>query len=164
LQDFLREIVPVAEEAGVRLAAHPDDPPVPKLRGQPRLIHEPQHYQKLLELVPSKSNALEFCIGTTAEMNNGDPYETLDQHSKQGSIAYVHFRNIKGKVPRYKEVFVDEGDLDMLHAMRILHRNNYDGVIVPDHAPALACQAPWHGGMAHAIGYMLAALQIIEKE
>jgi mannonate dehydratase len=164
LQDFLREVVPVAEEAGVRLAAHPDDPPVPMLRGQPRLIYEPDHLSKLLDLAPSDCNALEFCIGTIAEMKGSDTYKLLEEHAQKDTIAYAHFRNIKGTVPSYKEVFVDEGDLDMLRVMRILHHNNYDGVLIPDHTPALSCEAPWHGGMAHAIGYMRAALQMIEKE
>ena len=77
---------------------------------------------------------------------------------------YVHFRNVKGKVPRYHEVFVDEGDLDMFQALRALHRVGYDGVLIPDHTPQMSCDAPWHAGMAYALGYMKAALQTIESE
>jgi len=105
LTDFLREVVPVAEEAGVRLAAHPDDPPMPELRGTARLIYRPALYQRLLDIYPSRSNAIEFCQGTTAEMADGDVYETIDKLTRQGSIAYVHFRNVRGKVPKYHEVF-----------------------------------------------------------
>ncbi len=68
LQDFLNEVIPVAEEAGVKLAAHPDDPPMPTMRGQPRLVYQPEMYQRLLDLRPSPANALEFCVGTIAEM------------------------------------------------------------------------------------------------
>ena len=75
----------------------------------------------------------------------------------------MHFRNVKGKVPKYHEVFVDEGDLDMLRAIRILHGNGYDGMVVPDHTPHMSCDAPWHAGMAFALGYMRAALQAIES-
>lgn len=159
---FLRDVVPVAEEAGVRLAAHPDDPPMPALRGHARLVHKPELYQRLLDIYPSRSNALEFCQGTIAEMK-GDMgfYEAVDSYSRQGAIGYVHFRNVKGKVPNYHEVFVDEGDVDMIECLRIYHRNGYDGVIIPDHTPQMTCDAPWHAGMAFALGYMKAAITMI---
>lgn len=164
LTDFLETLVPVAEEAGVRLAAHPDDPPMPTLRGTPRLIHQPHHYQKLLDIVPSSSNSLEFCQGTTAEMNGGDVYDAIDRYSKQGKIAYVHFRNVRGKVPKYHEVFLDEGDVDMFRALRIYKKNGFNGVIIPDHTPSTACNAPWHAGMAYALGYIRAAIAAIQAE
>lgn len=163
LEDFLTEVVPVAEEAGVRLAAHPDDPPMPTIRGTARLVYQPQLYQRLLDLVPSPNNALEFCLGSLQEMSEGDVYESIEQYGRQNAIAYVHFRNVKGKVPRYHEVFVDEGDLDMFEALRVLHRVGYDGVLIPDHTPQMSCDAPWHAGMAYALGYMKAALQAIES-
>ena len=161
LAEFLREIVPVAEEAGVTLAAHPDDPPMPTVRGQPRLVYQPQHYQRLLDLQPSPSNALEFCVGTLAEMTAGDIYETVDHYSRQGRLAYVHLRNITGKVPHYRETFIDDGDVDMLRVLRILKQNGFAGVIIPDHTPQLACAAPWHAGMAYALGYIQASLKTL---
>ena len=159
LADFLTALVPVAEENGVRLAAHPDDPPVEQLRGAARLVNQPWKYQRLLDLAPSPANGLEFCLGTLQEMSEGDVYEALDNYSRQGKIAYIHFRNVHGKVPRYHEVFVDEGDIDMLRVIRILHRNGYQGVIIPDHTPEMTCAAPWHAGMAFAMGYIRAAMQ-----
>ena len=158
LQDFLGELLPVAEEAGVTLAAHPDDPPTPTVRGQPRLVYQPHLYQKLLDLHPSPSNALEFCLGSLAEMTEGDLYDAVDTYSRQNKIAYVHFRNIRGKVPYYKESFIDDGDIDMLRVLRILRANAFTGVLVPDHVPQMACAAPWHAGMAYACGWMKAAL------
>ena len=162
--EFLREITPVAAESGVRLAAHPDDPPLPTMRGQPRLVYQPQHFQRLLDLVPSPANALEFCLGSLAEMTGGDLYETVDRCSRQGRIAYVHFRNVRGQAPFYRETFVDEGDVDMLRVLRILKKNQYDGVLIPDHTPQMRCGAPWHAGMAFALGYMRAGLQWIGRE
>jgi mannonate dehydratase len=164
LTEFLQELVPVAEEAGVKLAAHPDDPPLPMLRDMPRLVYQPDYYQHLLDIVPSPSNALEFCVGTLAEMTEGDIYEVVDRYSKQNAIGYVHFRNVKGKVPNYYEVFVDEGDVDMIRVMRILHSNGFDGVLIPDHTPQMECDAPWHAGMAYALGYMRAVLKMIDAE
>jgi len=167
LANFLNHVVPVAEQAGVKLALHPDDPPLPNLRGQPRLVYQPQLYQRVIDLKPSPSNALEFCLGTLAEMipqREGDLYQAVDQYSQQGKLAYVHFRNVAGKVPYYKETFVDDGDIDMIRVLRILKKNNFEGVLIPDHTPQVTCDAPWHAGMAYAMGYMRAALQIIEKE
>jgi mannonate dehydratase len=161
---FLEEIVPVAEEAGVRLAAHPDDPPMPTLRGTARLVYQPDYYQKLLDIKPSASNGLEFCIGSLAEMTEGDIYEVIDRYSKQGKIGYIHFRNVRGKVPHYVEVFVDEGDVDMIRALRILKKNGYEGVLIPDHTPQMTCDAPWHAGMAFALGYMKAVINMLESE
>jgi mannonate dehydratase len=161
-QEFLEVLVPVAEEAGVILAAHPDDPPMPSIRGQPRLVYQPRLYQKLLDLKPSPSNALEFCLGTLAEMTEGGLYDAVDTYSRQGKLAYVHCRNVRGQVPSYRETFIDEGDIDILRVLRILRRNQYPGVLIPDHAPQMTCAAPWHAGMAYALGYLRAALQAIE--
>lgn len=161
--DFLEEVVPVAEASGVILAAHPDDPPLPSVRGQPRLVHQPGLYQKLLDLKPSRANALEFCLGSIAEMTEGDVYESVENYSRQGKLAYVHFRNVHGKVPHYRETFVDDGDIDMLRVLRILRKNGFEGVLIPDHTPQMTCPAPWHAGMAYALGYMRAALQTLEE-
>ncbi|MEX2308965.1 MAG: mannonate dehydratase [Pirellulales bacterium] len=161
LAEFLEEVIPVAEEAGVKLAAHPDDPPMPTMRGQPRLVYQPQMYQRLLDLRPSPANTLEFCIGTLAEMTEGDIYEATDRYSKQGKLAYVHLRNVHGKVPHYHETFIDDGDIDMIRVLRILQANGFDGVLIPDHTPQMTCDAPWHAGMAYALGYMRGALQAI---
>jgi mannonate dehydratase len=164
LDNFLQEILPVAEEANVKLALHPDDPPMPIMRGQPRLVYQPQFYQKVIDLNPSPANAFEFCVGTLAEMSQGDVYEAVDTYSRQGKLAYVHLRNVRGKVPFYQETFIDEGDVNISQVLRILKRNHFNGVIIPDHAPQMSCAAPWHAGMAYAMGYMRAALQLIEKE
>ena len=161
LGEFLHEVIPVAEEAGVTLAAHPDDPPMPTMRGQPRLVYQPQMYQRLLDLRPSSANALEFCIGTLAEMTEGDVYEATDHYSRQQKLAYVHLRNVRGTVPRYRETFLDEGDVDILRVLGVLKKNNFNGVLIPDHTPQMTCDAPWHAGMAFALGYMRSALQLI---
>lgn len=161
-ENFLRDILPVAEQAGVKLALHPDDPPLPTMRGQPRLVYQARFYQKVIDLNPSPANTFEFCVGTLAEMipqGQDDVYEAVDNYSRQGRLAYVHLRNIRDKVPFYKETFIDEGEVDALRVLRILKRNNFVGVIIPDHTPQMSCAAPWHAGMAYALGYLRAALQ-----
>jgi mannonate dehydratase len=164
LERFLNEVLPVAEEAGVKLALHPDDPPMPTVRGQPRLVYQPQLYQKVIDLNPSPANRLEFCVGTLAEMTEGDIYETVDRYSRQGRLGYVHLRNVTGKVPRYRETFIDDGDVDIMRVLQILHRNGFEGVLIPDHTPQMACGAPWHAGMAYAMGYIRAALRSLGAE
>ena len=164
LGEFLEECLPVAEEAGVRLAAHPDDPPMPRVRSQPRLIYRPDLYQKLIDIHNSRSNQLEFCVGTIAEMQTGDIYQAVEQYSAQGRIAYVHLRNVRGKVPQYKETHIDEGDVDVLRVLKILATNSFEGVVIPDHAPQLTCDAPWHAGMAFAMGYLRACLKIVDGD
>jgi len=161
LKFFLDELIPVAEQAGVTLAAHPDDPPMATVRGQPRLVWKPHLYQKLIDLKPSPRNALEFCVGTIAEMIDGDVYEAVEQFSRQKKLAYVHLRNVHDKVPYYKETFIDDGDVDVLRVLRTLKDNDYDGVIIPDHAPQMTCSAPWHAGMAYALGYLQAGIKAV---
>ncbi len=164
LKGFLEALIPVAEEAGVTLAAHPDDPPMPTVRSQPRLVYQPHLYQKLIDLKPSPRNALEFCVGTLAEMTEGDIYDAVEDYSRQGKIAYVHLRNVRDKVPNYRETFIDDGAVDILRVMRILKQTGFTGVLIPDHAPQMSCAAPWHAGMAYALGYMRAGLQIVNGE
>lgn len=162
--EFLREVLPVAEAAGVTLAAHPDDPPTPTVRGQPRLVYQPRLYQRLIDIDPSPSNCLEFCVGTLAEMTEGDIYDVVDQYSRQNRVGYVHLRNIAGKAPHYRETFIDDGDVDVVRVLQILHRNGFKGVVIPDHTPQMACAAPWHAGMAYALGYLRAALKCLGAE
>ncbi len=164
LEEFLRELLPVAEAAGVRLALHPDDPPMPTMRGQPRLVYRPELYQKVIDLNASPANALEFCVGTLAEMAEGDIYETVERYSRQGRIGYVHLRNVSGRVPRYRETFIDDGDVDIVRVLRILHQNGFEGVVIPDHTPQMACAAPWHAGMAYAMGYIKSAIKTLGAE
>jgi len=156
--------MPVAEKAGVRLALHPDDPPVPQLRGAARLVYQPHIYQKVIDAYPSHSNSLEFCMGSIQEMSEGCIYESIEQYASQNKIAYVHFRNVKGKVPHYQEVFVDEGDIDMIKTLELYKKHNFEGVIIPDHTPEMTAPGSWHTGMAYALGYMKAAMNIINNK
>ncbi|MEV8467289.1 mannonate dehydratase [Fluviibacterium sp. DFM31] len=153
---FLDEIIPVAEEAGVILAAHPDDPPVKALRLTAKLINSHDAYRQAFALNPSPNNRAELCLGCLQEMAEGDIYETVADFARCNRIGYIHFRNVRGQVPNYHEVFIDEGDIDMARIVRILKDNDYQGVLIPDHTPELECDAPWHAGKAFAVGYMKA--------
>lgn len=163
LEWFLQEILPVAEEAGVEMALHPDDPPMPNLRNTPRLVYQPSLYQKVIDMVPSIANKLEFCMGSIQEMREGDIYQAIEQYASQKKISYAHVRNVIGKVPNYKEVFIDEGDIDMFKALRLLEKHEFDGVIIPDHTPEMTCEGGWYAGMAYAIGYLQALMKAIKE-
>lgn len=158
-QSFLDEILPVAEESGVKLAMHPDDPPLKEIRKQPRLGYHPDHYKEIIKASQSPNHVMELCLGTISEMTSGDIYDTVEYFAARNEIGYIHFRNVKNKVPHYKETFVDEGDIDMARIIRILRKHNYQGMIIPDHAPQMSCDAPWHAGMAFSMGYIKALLQ-----
>ncbi len=161
LEYFLSNLLPVAESAGVVLAAHPDDPPVPKLRQIARPLYNVDGLQRLIDLVPSKCNQLEFCQGTVAEMPGSDLPQIIEHFGRLKKIAYVHFRNVSATVPRFDEVFIDEGRVDMAAALQAYSRCGFDGTIIPDHTPIVSSQAPWDTGMAFALGYIRACLQSI---
>ena len=164
---FLDELVPVTEENNVRLAAHPDNPPVKRIRQQPHLVHKAQQYQRLLDIKKSFHNSLECCLGTLQEMSDmrdesgkqRDIFYWIEHYVSQNAIGYIHFRNVKGKVPNYIETFIDDGDIDMKKVVSILSKYNYKGILIPDHTPQMTCNAPWHAGMAYAIGYIKALLE-----
>lgn len=96
-------------------------------------------------------------------MLDTDVYATVERYSRAGKLAYVHLRNVHGKAPNYHEMFVDDGDTDMLEVITILHKNGFDGVLIPDHTPLLDCAAPWHAGMAYALGWMRAAMTMAAR-
>ena len=106
-----------------------------------------------------------MCLGSLQEMQSDKPiYDYLEQYLREDRISYIHFRNVRGKVPCYDEVFVDEGDIDMLRVLDLLKKYDFDGVLIPDHTPLMTCGAPWHAGMAYALGYIKAAMQALDWE
>ena len=158
---FLNELLPIAEENNVSLAAHPNDPPLPIMRKTGRILKNPNEYDRLIKLNKSPNNKIEMCLGSIQEMKEEGLEKYLNKFSKQNRIGYIHFRNVKGKIPNYVEAFVDDGDINMLNVIKILKENNYQGVIIPDHTPALNCDAPWHAGMAYAVGYIKGLIRSI---
>ena len=101
---------------------------------------------------------VEFCQGTFTEMPYGDDYvyDAIDHFTKMQKIAYVHFRNVRGKLPRYYEEFIDSGDVDMMRALTLYRDNGFAGMIIPDHVPTMPVKEPWTTGVAYTIGYMRA--------
>jgi len=160
LRYFLERVVPVAERAGVRLALHPDDPPVPLLRGLPRILGSVDAFQRALELVPSHANAITLCQGNFTLMTDDVP-GAIRQFGSQGAIAFVHFRDVRGVAEKFVETFHDEGQTDMLACMRAYHEVGFHGSLRIDHAPTLdgdAAAVPGYAPLSrlHAIGYTTA--------
>jgi mannonate dehydratase len=164
LHYFLERVVPVAQSADVRLAAHQDDPPAEYLRGVGRLLTSHDAMQKLLDLVPRHHNGLEFCQGTVAEMGPERAVEAIRRFTEQGKIVSVHFRNVRGAFPVFDEVFQDEGDVDMLEAMLAYKQAGFEGVITPGHSPRVTGDSD--GGMrgrAFALSYIRGLMQAAER-
>lgn len=161
---FLERIVPVAERAGVKLALHPDDPPMSPLRGVTRIMTNVSAFERLVELVPSPSNGICFCQGCFLEMGV-DLIETIRRLREH--IHYVHFRDVCGTVPRFRETFHDNGPTDMAQALRAYKQIGFDGPMRPDHVPQLEGEASGEPGYTTlgrlwAVGYMRGLMDAIE--
>ena len=160
---FLERVVPVAEDAGVKLALHPDDPPVSPIGGVARVVRDHAALKRVVEMVPSAANGLTFCVGTIAEMP-GDVFEAIRCFGARDKIHFVHFRNVTGTVPTFAETFVDEGCVDMVQAMRAFREVGFDGPMVEDHVPQMAGGPEQWPAKAFALGYMRAVMQAAEAD
>jgi mannonate dehydratase len=159
LRYFLERILPVAEESEVRIAMHPDDPPViPTIRGIERIMGNPDAFHRLLELVPSEANGITLCQGNFTLMTDDLPAVIRDLGST-GRVFFVHFRDVRGTPESFVETFHDEGKTDLLACMRAYREVGFDGVMRSDHTPLLADDTAEFAGYSvlgrlHAIGYM----------
>jgi len=158
LEDFLKAVIPVAEEAGVRMAMHPNDPPIPLFRGAAQPVRTIDDQKRFLAIVDSPANGLTLDTGVTTEMGE-DAAAAIRLFGGQDRINHVHFRNVRVETPYYKytEVPHPDGDCDMLACMQAFQEVGYRYLIIPDHTPeftddTLGSQIGW----AHAIGYMRA--------
>lgn len=163
IEYFLKRVIPAAEAAEVRLACHPNDPPVPYLRGEDRVLGSIEGMKRLVELVPSEANGLNFCQGTVTEMGV-DVLEAIRYFGSRDKINHVHFRNVRGAVPVYDEVFIDEGDVDMVAAMKAYTEVGYKRTIMPDHSPIVLGDSDGCRGFAYALGYMRALMQVFDTD
>ena len=164
LEWFLERILPIAEEAGVDLAMHPDDPPLSPLRGIERIMVDPDAFERLVSLAPSPANGICFCQGNFAAMGVDVPatIRRLGRH-----IRFVHLRDVKGTPEHFVETFHDEGPTDMYAAMRAYREAGFDGVMRPDHVPVLAGESGEAGytmmGRLFAVGYIRGLMEASEK-
>jgi mannonate dehydratase len=163
LEYFLTKIVPVAQEANVRLALHPDDPPLPEpMAGAARIVSTLEQYERIFNLAPSPANAMLFCQGCVTEMGV-DVLQAIRRMGALDKIVYVHFRNIIGTPRNFKEVFVDEGQVDMYEAMRTYKEAGFEGPFMMDHTPSIPDDQAGRQGHAYATGYIRAMLQSVYR-
>jgi len=160
---FLQATVPVAEEAGVYLALHPDDPPIPSIGGVARIMRSPEAFRRAIEIVPSPHNGLKFCVGCYSEMG-ADVAEEIRYHGTRDKIFFVDFRNIRGTAEEFSETFPDDGKEDMFDLIKALRESGFDGPICPDHAlHTVGDTARGHRYWAYAIGHMKGLLAGIDR-
>lgn len=157
---FIRQIMPVAEAAGVRLALHPNDPPMGAIAGVPCLIHSFDDYRRAFKIGNSDMLGMEFCTGCWGEGgdNFGDMLAAIDHFGRAGKIYIIHFRNVSSPLPHFKETFVDDGYLDMYAAMKAFCQIDCRATMILDHTPRFVPAAGKGAATAYAIGYMRALL------
>ena len=167
---FLDRIVPVAEEYKVKIACHPHDPAMPRdkgFRGVPTVLGTFDGLKRFIKIKESPYHGLNFCQGTVSEMleKPGEQiYDIIRYFGERKKIFNVHFRNIKGGFLKFQETFPDNGDVDMIRAMRVYKDVGYDGMIMPDHVPQIEGDARSEKAFAFAIGYIQALLQVVDGE
>jgi len=159
LEYFLKEVIPVADKYKVKMALHPDDPPISPLGNIARICTSAANFRKIMNIVPSPMNGITFCHANFKLMGE-DIYALAKEWSRQNKIFFVHFRDVEGTKEKFHETFHDNGPTDMGKIMKILYENGFDGPIRPDHAPAMGTEtgerATGYGtlGKIFAIGYM----------
>ena len=169
---FLKAVIPVAEESGVRMALHPNDPPAPISRGSGQIMGSLEGWKKLIEIVPKPANGITFDCGVTRELGH-DPVEVCRYFGSRDRINHVHYRNVRVQKPRerYEEVFIDAGENNMFAVMKELVRQKYPRMIYPEHPRALDYDREQpdfksyypggggYAGFAYNVGYARAMLQ-----
>ncbi len=162
---FLKALLPVCENAGVRMALHPDDPPVPHgtppLAGAAHIVSTFDDYQRIFDLVPSPANGMLFCQGCVTEMQGVDVYDAIRHMGARDKIVMVHFRNVRGEFPRFQETFVDNGDVDMFRAMQAYRDVGFKGPFSLDHSPLFPGAEV--ANQAFVIGYLRALIQAVYR-
>jgi mannonate dehydratase len=158
LEYFLRKVIPVAEKAGVKLAMHPDDPPLSPIRGVGRIMRSIENYQRLLDIIPSSVNGITMCQGNFTLMTDDLP-GAIRKFGQQNKIFFVHFRDVRGTPEKFEETWHDEGKTDMLACMKAYKEIGFDGVLRPDHVPTVEGDSNANAGYSsfgrlYAIGYI----------
>jgi len=171
---FVKKVAPVAEEAGVRIGIHPDDPPEPLLGGVPRIFTSFANYQKALEIASSPNIGMCLCVGTWLEGGarmGKDPADVIRYFGSRKRLFKIHFRNVTAPLPHFTETLMDDGYYDMYKIMEALVEVNFDGIVIPDHIPGLgripgrdaAPAAGLNPGLAYSVGYLNATLKAAQS-
>lgn len=165
---FAKQIAPVAEETGVKIGVHPDDPPGLTLGNVPRPIFSSfDGYKRAIEIADSPNIGMGLCVGCWLE---GGPrmgrnaLETIEYFGGLNKLFVVHFRNVHAPLPHFRETYLNEGYMDMYKVMRALRKVNFEGVLVGDHFPAMVESAGPRAGQIYTIGYIQALMERANEE
>ncbi len=159
---FITAVLPVAEQAGVRLSLHPDDPPVPELDGVARIFRSEDAFARAMAFADSPHHGIAFCTGTFASAGAAPMMRALRRFARAGRIHYVHLRSVAGELPRFAEAFLDEGTVNPVAVLRVLLDAGFTGFVIDDHVPHLVDDTVWgHRGRAHATGYIAGILRAL---
>ena len=164
---FIKAIIPVAEEAGVTLSLHPDDPPVPKFGGIPRLFGTFEGFQRAVEIAASPHFGLTFCLGNWGLMGPGVAEKGIRYFGERGKICYVHLQAVQGTREKFNECFFEEGQLDFLNILRLLREVNFDGYVLPSHAARVEGDLNEEEGLlssTYCVGYLQSLLRILRDD
>lgn len=166
---FMKAVLPVAEEANVKLALHPDDPPISKMNGVAKIFTDFAGYKRAEDISGTSKNwGLCFCVGTWAEGGDKmgkDVFEVIKYFGDKGKIQEIHFRNVTSPLPDFVETFPDDGYLDMYQVMKALRQVRFNGIVMPDHVPLLVGdQGMRRAGTAYVVAYMRALLRRANEE
>lgn len=161
---YIKAVIPVAEEAGVRLALHPDDPPGPPIGGVARIFSSFEGFERGSRIVESPSWSLLFCTGCWSEMGGtANVLRGIEHFGPRGQIAYVHFRDVQGTGDHFAECFIGEGQLDITKVLRTLQEVGFNGPLIDDHVPHLVGDTGWAPrGRAYSTGYLMGLLRAME--
>ena len=163
---FLKQVIPVAEKAGVKMALHPDDPPISPLRGIGRILTSADAFRRVLQIVPSPVNGITFCQANFKLMGE-DIRALVREFGGEDKIFFVHLRDVRGTGEHFRETFHDNGPTDMAEMLKLYHDVGFQGPIRPDHAPTLGGESNLSPGYAmqgkvFAIGYMKGIAQALD--
>jgi mannonate dehydratase len=162
---FIQRVMPVAEKAGIRMALHPDDPPLPSLRGVGRIFGTPEAFERAYALAPSPSNGVTFCRANFKLMGANLP-ECIRHFGRQKRLFFLHLRDVRGTAERFEEVFHDEASSELMETLKECHAAGFDGPLRCDHVPTLAGEAneqPGYGtlGRLFADGYIIGLMDAL---
>ena len=167
LEYFIKAVVPEAEKLGIKLALHPDDPPISSIRGISRIMISADAFKRLIEIYPSPSNGITLCQGTFTTMGEDIP-SVIKYFGERDKIFFVHFRDIRGTKWNFEETFHDEGKTDMYLAMKTYYDVGFNGPMRPDHVPTVEGDSNDHPGYStlgtlFAIGYIKGLMEAVAK-
>lgn len=161
---FIKAVIPEAEKAGVRLALHPDDPPIPEVDGEARIFYSIENLQKAIDIANSDNFGLNLCLGSIGAMPNGANcvVQAIKKFVSQGKAFHVHFRGVQGCVPHFKECFIDEGSINAVQIIKLLHDCGYDGLVMDDHCPHMTNDDEFERvSRAYSVGYIKALIDTL---